>query len=345
VDRKTTSWTLSEISTVVNGELHGPADQLVTRPVPADSNDPDGITFASNAKYLERAEKSEVGAILVSNGFRPSKKPFIVVPDSRIAFGRLLGLWKKPLPLPEGIHPTAVVDALARVDAGASVGAYAVIERGAVVAKGAKVYPFAYIGEDCHVGSDCIVYPHAVLYQGVKLGNRTIVHAGAVLGADGFGFEWDGTQHTKVPQIGIVETGEGVEIGANTCVDRATAGTTSIADGVKLDNLVQVGHNVTIGKHTVIAAQTGLSGSTDIGERVTMGGSVATSHHVQIADDVLLGGRTGVTSDIDEPGEYWGTPARPMLEAMRASLLVYKLPELAARIRELEKRLEELEGK
>jgi len=344
LDRDPAERTLADIAQAVGGKLGGPADHPVSRPVPADSDDPNGIAFAGSAKYLAVAMSSKVGAVLVSPDLAPCEKPHIVVDDPRMAFGRLLALWKRELPIELGIDPRAVVSPYARIDPTASIGPYAVVERGAIVGPGSRVFPFAYVGEDCVVGESCRIMPHAVLYQSVKLGARVTVHAGAILGADGFGFDWDGAQQIKVPQIGAVEVGDDVEIGANTCIDRATAGSTEIGEGTKLDNLVQIAHNVRIGRHTVIAAQAGISGSTDIGDRVTMGGSVATSHHVQIADDVVLGGRTGVTSDIDEPGQYWGMPARPIREAMRASLLASRLPELLARIKELERRLAEREN-
>lgn len=339
------SWTLGRVAAELGGELHGPEDQPVSRPVPADSGDPAGITFATSPKFLQKAVLSGVGAVLISKELVPCPIPHIIVPDARSGFGRLLSLWKRPLPLNPGIHPAAIVDPLATVDPSAQIGAYAVVERGAKVGANAKVYPFAYIGEDCELSEGCCVYPQAVLYQSVCLGPRTIVHAGAVLGADGFGFDWNGTEQVKVPQIGRVETGADVEIGANACVDRATAGTTSLGDDVKLDNLVQIAHNVEIGDHTVIAAGGGIGGSTQIGERVRVGGSVAMADHLQIGDDVTFYGRSSVTSDVEEPGVYWGMPVRPIEQAMRAHLLVYKLPEMAARIRQLEARIKELEEK
>lgn len=344
MDQNATGWTLGKIAAVVGGQLFGPADQSVSRPVPADEDDPQGITFAGSAKYLQKALSSTVGAVLISPELGTCAKPYIVVAEPRAAFGRLLALWKADMPLDHGVHPLAAVSSEATVDPSASIGAFAVVERGAHIGPQCRIYSFAYVGEACILGEGCLIMPHAVLYQDVYLGERVIVHAGAVVGADGFGFEWDGQNQVKVPQIGSVFVGDDVEIGANTCIDRATAGSTRIGDGVKLDNLVQIGHNTQIGRHTVIAAQAGISGSTSIGERVTMGGAVATSHHVQIADGAVLGGRTGVTSDIDESGTYWGTPARPHQEAMRAALLQYRLPELVARIKELEKRLDEREG-
>jgi len=332
-------WTLGDVAALLGGELVGDPNQWVSRPTPADGDDPNGICFAGARRYVELAEASPVGAVLLSAELLPCAKPHILVSDPRSAFGRLLAHWQRPLPLNTGVHALAVVDAEADVHPQAQVGPYAVVERGARIEANARIFPFAYVGENCVVGEGAAILPHAVLYQDVLVGARSVVHSGAVIGADGFGFVWDGDKQIKVPQVGAVEIGADVEIGSNVCIDRATSGVTRIGDGVKLDNLVQVGHNVAIGGHTVIAALTGISGSTTVGERVVMGGSCATSDHIQIADDVRLGGRTGVLSDIDEPGEYWGMPARPLTEAIRASVLVYRLPELLKRVRELERRL------
>ena len=344
MDSGSTNWTLGKIAATLGGELRGSPNQPISRPVPADTPEPEGITFAGSRNYLEAAERSGVGAVLLKAELLPTTLPCILVENPRAAFGRLLSMWKRPLPLNPGVHEKASVHPEARIDPTAQVGPFAVVEKGAQIGPRAKIYAFAYVGEECVVGEDCVVYPHAVLYQQVTLGDRTVVHSGAIIGADGFGFDYDGERQIKVPQIGTVEIGADSEIGANACIDRATAGTTRLDSDVKIDNLVQVGHNVSIGKSSVIAAQTGLSGSTEIGAHVTMGGSCATSHHVKIADGVVMGGRTGATSDIETPGEYWGMPARPIREAIRASLLVYKLPEIMARLKELEARLKDGEG-
>jgi UDP-3-O-[3-hydroxymyristoyl] glucosamine N-acyltransferase len=233
----------------------------------------------------------------------------------------------------------------ANIDPTASIGPFVVVEAGAVIGAGARVFPFAYIGEDCVIGAGTTVNPHAVLYQGVKIGQRSIIHAGVVLGADGFGFMWDGKKQNKIPQVGFVEIGDDVEVGANTTIDRATAGSTSVGRGTKLDNLVMIGHNSSVGEDTVIAACCGISGSTHIGNRVTFAGQVATVDHVKVGDDVTLGGRTGVMKDLPQPGVYWGTPARPYVESMKNAVLGQKMPEVFERLRKLEKRLEELETK
>ncbi|MGV3614104.1 MAG: UDP-3-O-(3-hydroxymyristoyl)glucosamine N-acyltransferase [Fimbriimonas sp.] len=344
MERESPGWPLGELAAILGGRLDGPADLRIKRPVPADGEDPEGLAFAASDEYLRQAAEGGAAAILAAEGSAPTGKPTIYVAHPRESFGRFLGLCQRPLPLEPRVHPMAVVSPDARVAPTASIGPYAVIERGAVIGEQCKVFPFSYVGENCRLGSGTILYPHAVLYQDVELGARCIVHSGAVLGADGFGFVWDGKQQVKVPQVGGVVLGDDVEIGANTSVDRATAGKTQVGNGTKLDNLVQVGHNVRIGEHTVIASLCGISGSTKIGNRNTFAGQVATSDHTTVADDVVLAGRTAVTSDIKEPGTYFGFPARPLGEAMRTLILSTKLSDLFARMKEIEKRLSKSEA-
>lgn len=334
-------WTLSQIAEWVGGVLAGPGDLRIERLVQAGSDDPQGLTFAESADYLAKIEASGVGAALVRADAAPNK-PCVKVADPRIAFLELLGRCERPLPLDAGVHPSAVVHEDAAVDPTASIGAYCVIERGACVGAGARIHPLCYVGENCLVGEGCELLPRVVLYRDVSLGARTLVHSGAVLGADGFGFFWDGSQRVKIPQVGSVVVGPDVEIGANTTVDRATMGETVIGEGTKLDNLVQVAHNVRIGEHGVIAGLTGIAGSTALGDRITVGGGVGFRDHITIGDDVTIGGRSAVGGDLPDPGEYFGTPAMPKREAIKCFLLFPKLPELYSRIKELEKKVAEL---
>ncbi|MCO5296350.1 MAG: UDP-3-O-(3-hydroxymyristoyl)glucosamine N-acyltransferase [Fimbriimonadaceae bacterium] len=335
-------WTLSELAELVGGHVDGPPDQRVLRPVPSGSDDPEGIAFAESESHLARVERSGVGAVFAVPDIACSK-PCIRVANPRAAFGRLLHLADSPLPIGDGVHPTAVIDPGAEVHPLARIGAYAVIEGGAKVASGARVYPFAYVGEGCSIGVDAVVLPHAVLVRSVSVGARAVIHSGVVLGAEGFGFVWDGEKRVKVPQVGGVVLGDDVEIGANTTIDRATAGHTRVNTGTKIDNLVQIAHNVEIGEHGVIAAQAGISGSVAIGDRVTMAGQCAVSDHVTIASDTTFGGRSGITNDVKEKGVYFGLPARPIKEAMRIMAAVARLPDLVHRIRKLESARESVE--
>jgi UDP-3-O-[3-hydroxymyristoyl] glucosamine N-acyltransferase len=348
MESTTRSWTLGELAELLGGDLEGPSEHRIRRPVPAGSSDPEGITFAESAEYVSRILDTNVGAVLVPRGAPSYGVNAIQVDRPREAFGRLLALFHRSLPIESGIHPTAIVSSDASIAATASVGAYAVVERFAVIGERAKIYPFAYIGESSVLGDDVIVYPHAVLYQDIQLGAKSIVHAGAVLGADGFGFVWDGPRRTrriKVPQVGRVVIGTDVEIGALTAVDRATAGETIVEQGVKLDNLVQVGHNCVVGEHSVIAGQTAVGGSSQVGKRNEIGGQVAINDHVVIGDDIVLAGRTGVTKDLPDSGVYWGVPAIPIITAKRVSALSAKLPEMYKRLKELEAKIEQLEKK
>lgn len=344
METRAQGWTLGEIAEMLKGELGGPADLRVERPATADSSDPKGLAFCESEEYLAIAEQSGVGAILIGRD-ATSKKPHVKVDQPRMAFGMLLALSARPLPIELGIHATAIISADAHVDESASIGPYVVVERGARIEAGARIHPFCYIGENCSVGESSTLYPGVTLYQDVLIGARSIVHSNAVLGADGFGFVWDGKRRVKIPQVGRVLIGDDVEIGAGTTVDRATAGETMIGSGTKLDNMVQVGHNCRIGADGVIAAQTGISGSCIIGDRFVAGGQCGLSDHARIADDVVFAGRTATSQTIDQAGTYFGVPARPAYEGLRSFLLQPKLPEMHARIRKLEKRLEELEKK
>ena len=335
-------WSLADLAAALGGTLDGPPDHRVRRPAPADDDDPEGLAFAEGA-YVERALASGVGAVILPPDV-PTTKPTIRHPRPRQAFGHFLALNDRPLPLDAGVSERAWVSPLAQVDPSARIGAFAVVEAGATVGANARVYPFAYVGEACAVGEGATVLPHAVLVKNVALGARSIVHPGAVLGADGFGFAWDGGRQTKIPQVGGVEIGPDVEIGANSAVDRATAGRTRVHEGVKLDNLVQIGHNTSIGAHTVMASQAGVAGSTTIGERCVFAGQVGTSDHVTIGNDVVIGGKSGVTKDIEDAGRYLGFPVQPYMDEMRLQAAMRRVPRLLARLAELERRVAELEG-
>ncbi len=339
------SWTLAELALAFGGELVGSGDIVIERPAPAGSNDPRGLTFAGDDSYLAKAEASGIAAILVKLDSSLSSKPGIRVKDPRGTFARFLHMCARPLPLEAGIHPTAVVSPLASVSPSASIGPFAVVEQHAVVGDGCRVFPFVYVGENCRLGSGVVLHPHVVLYQDVKVGDRSVIHSGSVLGADGFGYVWDGKTRVKVPQVGSVTIGADVEIGALTTIDRATAGETTIGDGTKIDNLVQIAHNNSVGEHSVIASQTGIGGSSEIGDRVVMAGQTAIADHMEIGNDVTLIGRAGVTKNISEPGVYFGYPARPYAEGAKVLMSSGKLPDMLSRLRDLEKRISQLEKK
>ena len=243
-----------------------------------------------------------------------------------------------PITFAPGVHPSAVVDPTAKLGARVSIQPYAVIEAGVSIGDGTIIGAGTYIGHETSIGVSCRIYPHATIRERSRIGSRVIIHGGVVIGADGFGFEFVGNRHKKIPQLGIVQIDDDVEIGANTTIDRARFGRTWIQDGVKIDNLVQVAHNVVIGKHSIVAAQTGISGSTRVGEHVQMGGQVGIVGHVTIADRTLIGAQSGVSKDIGG-GVWFGYPAMPMPEAKRQIAWVRRLGKLFARVKEIEKKL------
>ncbi|MBP2326325.1 UDP-3-O-[3-hydroxymyristoyl] glucosamine N-acyltransferase [Kibdelosporangium banguiense] len=328
------SWTLTQLAGLLGAEVGESPDFVVARPVPADSDDPQGLTFCESAKYLRLVTAHSAGAVIVPPGMEISR-PHLVADHPRAAFETLLAMYRRPLPLRPGVHPTAVIDPSAEVERTASVGPYAVVERGARIAAGVKVFPYCYVGEDCTVGENTVLYPHVVLYQDVRVGSRCVVHAHAVLGADGFGFRWDSRVQQKIEQVGAVVIGDDVEIGAGSAVDRATAGATTLGNGVKLDNMVQIGHNARIGDHTVICGQSAVAGSAVVGGRVTMAGQTGVADHVELADGVSLAARAMTAKDLKQPGVYYGSPARPLAEGLR---IAARLPHLHERIEKLERR-------
>lgn len=334
------SWTIGELAEAVGGECVGDSAHRIVRPVGAGTADPNGITFAGNADYLAQALSVPIGAVLVGRNVESDGANLIRVDNPRAAFGIVLTLWERRPTVPVGVHPSAFVHETAIIDPSACIAAFASVGAGSSVGPGCVLHPHAVVGDGCRLGREVTLFPRAVLVQDVEIGDRTLIHAGAVIGADGFGFEWDGAKRVKIPQIGRVRIGQDCEIGANACIDRATLGETVIEDGVKIDNLCQIGHNVRVGEHTVITGMVGVGGSTVIGKRNVIGASSGISDHITIADDVTLGGRTGVASNIDQPGTYFGTPAQPMREALRTFMVIPKLGEMWQRLRALERKVE-----
>ncbi|HLK15343.1 MAG TPA: UDP-3-O-(3-hydroxymyristoyl)glucosamine N-acyltransferase [Fimbriimonadaceae bacterium] len=336
--------TLGQLAAQLGGELLGPAEFQVERLTSADTADPGGIAFAEKQSYVVQAKAAGVGSLLIGPDMDPDGIPAIRVANPRIAFFMLLTRSDHPYPLASGVHRTAVIMEGAEIEEGVSVGPYAVVEATATLRQGAQVFAHAYIGEFCELKASSMVLPHAVLLRNVELGARSVIFPGSVLGADGFGFVWDGQRRVKVPQVGRVVIADDCEIGALTAIDRATAGSTSLGVGTKIDNLVQIGHNCKIGEHVVIAAVSGIGGTTTIGDRAMLGGMSGAADHAHIGADVILGGRAGVIGRIDEPGVYLDFPTQPAKLARRNMVLRTKLDEMHGRIRDLEARLAKLEG-
>ena len=337
-------WTLGELAEILGAEVIGSRDFKITAPAGSDSDNPSGLAFAEGEEYLEESKASGVGAVIVPMSVESFPKPALRHPHPRMAFGHLLSLYDKPFQQASGIHPTAIVHQSAMIHTEASIGAYVVIESGCNIAQGVIIMPFCYIGENCSIGSASQIFPHAVLLRNTTIGESCEIAPGAVIGHAGFGYYWDGTKQARVPQVGEVIIGDDVHIGALTAIDRATAGATTIADGNKIDNLVQIAHNVKIGKHGVFASQVGIAGSTIIGARNTAGGQAGFADHVRVADGVTISGRAGVMGTISEPGVYGGAPCMPMRQFRRVTVITEDLPNLVKRIRALERKVQELEG-
>jgi UDP-3-O-[3-hydroxymyristoyl] glucosamine N-acyltransferase len=327
-----------DLAALIGAELAGDGEAElsgVAAPERASSGD---LIFAESPKHAARAEASAAKCVVVPAGIPVAGKTLLRAREAKVAFARAGALLSERASLAAGVHPTAVVAPLAKIMPTASIGPYAVIGEDARVGENTQIGAHCVIGRGSWIGDDCRIHPRVTLYPNVRLGNRVEIHSGAVVGADGFGYAYGEGRYWKFPQAGIVEIGDDVEIGANTTVDRGSLDDTRIAEGVKLDNLVHVGHNVQIGAHTVVAAQTGISGSSVLGHHVTVGGQVGIADHCTLEDHAVAGAQAGIPTGKTIRGRQvvWGTPARP-LERFKEQYAWYaRLPELAARIKELE---------
>jgi UDP-3-O-[3-hydroxymyristoyl] glucosamine N-acyltransferase len=337
--------TLGRLAEALDATLEGDPARVVTGVAPLDSAGPDDVAFVTDPRYREAARRSRAGAFLAPPDLADLPAPVLRSRAPQQAVIALLELFHPRRPVTPGIHPTAVVAPSARVDASAWIGALAVVEADAVIGPSARIHPLVYVGAGAGVGEAAELYPHVVVGEGVSIGRRVIVHPGAVLGADGFGYAFDGAGHRKIPQVGTVRVEDDVEIGANAAVDRATLGVTVVGRGTKIDNLVQVGHNVQIGEHCIVVSQAGISGSSRLGRGVVLAGQVGVADHVTIGDGAMAGAQSGIPSDVPPGEKVLGSPARPVTLAKRIFVTEGQLPELARRLRALERRLDRLEGR
>lgn len=339
------SKSLGVLAEEVGGKVLGDPDVQILGASDIEDAGEGDIVFAENGKFLTAAAGSGASAVVVRSDAEVSGvgKPLLVVDDPRYVFARILEIYSPVRRRPSGIDPSASVGEGTVMGENPSVGFNAYIGNNCVIGKDVWIYPFAYIGDNAQIGDGCVIHPFAAIYDDVILGNRVIVHSGSVIGADGFGYTRVGNSHYKIPQIGIVELGDDVEIGANTTVDRARTGKTSIGRGTKVDNLVMVAHNDQIGEDCIIIGQVGLSGSIEIGDRVIITGQAGVKDHVSIGSDSVVAGRAGVFGDI-APGSFVsGYPARDHREHMRILVAQSKVPDMLSKIRDMEKRIKELE--
>lgn len=334
-----------QIASFLGGTVEGNPEVKVNNFSKIEEGKPGTLTFLANPKYEHYIYNTDASIVLVNNDFIPSepiKTTLIKVANAYAALAMLLNMVEQSKGKKAGVDSSAFIAASATVGDDCYVGNFAFIGENVKVGKNCRIYPYAYIGDNVTMGDNCTIYPHVTIYEGCVVGNNCILHAGSVIGSDGFGFAPEGDNYKKIPQLGNVILEDDVEIGANTTIDRAVMDSTIIHRGVKLDNLVQIAHNVEVGENTVMAAQVGIAGSVKIGSHCMFGGQVGLSGHIHIADHVVFGAQSGVISDIKEPTTVLGAPAIQAKAFMRSSAIFGRLPEIYRTIGQLQREIEQL---
>lgn len=335
--------TLGEIAALLGGTLEGDPSVRVKGVAGLREAGPEEISFLANGKYGSLLASTRAAAVLLSPAAPAPPTAAIRVADPARAFQTLAAMFSPASAArPAGVHPTAVIDPTARVDAEASIGAFAVVEAGARVGRGTTIYPHVYVGPGAVIGEGCLLYPFSVVREEVVLGNRVILQPGAVIGSDGFGYIPVAGRLEKIPQTGTVVLEDDVEIGANTTIDRARFGRTVIARGAKIDNLVQIAHNVTVGEGSVLCAQVGIAGSTRLGAHVTLAGQVGVNGHIEVGDGVTAAGKTGITKSVPPGRVLLGNPAQDHKDELRFQARLRRVPEISDEVKALRARLAEL---
>jgi UDP-3-O-[3-hydroxymyristoyl] glucosamine N-acyltransferase len=334
---------LKELAQWVNGTVVGDGEIEISGVAAIEVARPGEITFIANPKYLPKLSQTHASAVIVSKEVAQAEKSILCVTDPYLAFTKILTLFSHTPYQPKGIDPNTWVSPTATLGRDLTLYPFVYIGDHCSIGDRVTLYPGVYIGEDSSVGEDSIFYPNVSIYSGTIVGKRVILHSGVVVGSDGFGYVKEGKKNVKIPQIGTVEIEDDVEIGANTTIDRATLGKTIIRRGVKIDNLVQVAHNVMIGEDSILCAQVGISGSTKLGNNVTLAGQVGVVDHVEIEDNVIVGAQAGVTHKLRGNQGYVGSPALPHREFLRINAVFSKLPEMRKTLIEIEKRLKKIE--
>lgn len=341
-------FTAKQIAQYIGGKIEGDENASVSTFAKIEEGTTGSISFLSNPKYTHYIYDTKSSIVLIDEQLElehPVSTTLIRVKNAYESVAKLLQLYESAKPRKTGIDPLASVAPTAQVGEDVYIGAFAYVGDHAVIGNHTQIHPHAVVAEHVTIGEDCIVYPHTTVYHHCKVGNRVILHAGSVIGADGFGFAPSEQGYDKIPQIGIVTIEDDVEIGANTCVDRSTMGSTYIRKGVKLDNLVQIAHNTDIGENTVMSAQVGVAGSTKIGQWCMFGGQVGVAGHISIGNKVFLGAQSGVPGSIKDNQQLIGTPPMPQKPYFRSHAIFRKLPELYRQINELQTELDSIKAK
>jgi UDP-3-O-[3-hydroxymyristoyl] glucosamine N-acyltransferase len=330
----------SDIARAVDGVLQGGADPDITGVAPLDHAGPTDLTILTSSRYAAEAAVTAAGAALVTAELADGLAPGtirVVVRDTHVALAVLLPVLYPPIVPAAGVHPTAIIAEGTDVDASATVGPHATVGAGTRVGPRAVIGASVVVGRHCTIGSDAYLHPHVTLYDGTVVGERSILHAGARVGVDGFGYSSSRAGHRKILHVGRCVIGNDVEIGANTTIDRGSIGDTVIGDGCKIDNLVQVGHNVRMGEHCIVVSQVGVSGSTRIDRFVTLGGQAGIAGHIRIGAGATIAAQAGVFGDVPAGATLSGYPARPHKESLRAQASLFRMPQLMKRLRALER--------
>ena len=334
-----------QIAGFLNGTIEGDPNVKVSNFSKIEEGKPGTLTFLANLKYAHHIYNTEASIVLVNNDFKPEqpiKATLVKVENAYAALAMLLNLVEQSKSKKKGVDSTAFIAASATVSDDCYVGNFAYIGEGVKMGKNCMVYPHAYIGDHVTVGDNCVFYPHATVYENCIIGNNCILHAGSVVGADGFGFAPEGETYKKIPQLGNVIIEDDVEIGANTTIDRAVMDSTIIHRGVKLDNLVQIAHNVEVGENTVMAAQVGIAGSVKVGKHCMFGGQVGLAGHIHVADHVVFGAQAGVISDEKEATTLPEAPAINAKNFMRSSAIFNRLPDIYRSLGQMQREIEQL---
>lgn len=341
-------FTAEQIANVIGGRVEGNKDAKVHTFAKIEEGTEGAISFLSNPKYTHYLYDTKSSIVIVNEDVELEKDvdaTLIRVPNAYESIAKLLQIYEASKPKKTGVAPQAYIAPSAKLGNNCYVGPFAYIGEGAEIGDGCQIYPHAVVGDNVKVGSNCIFYPNTTIYQGCKIGNNVTIHAGSVIGADGFGFAPGADGYDKIPQIGIVVIENNVEIGANTCVDRSTMGATVIHKGVKLDNLVQVAHNVEIGENTVMSAQVGIAGSTKVGSWCMFGGQVGLAGHITIGDKTFLGAQSGVPGSLKGGEELIGTPPMNPRQYFKSQAIFRRLPDMYKDLNDAKKKIEELNEK
>lgn len=332
-------WTLGELAERVGGEVLGsPARELEGVRTLSEAG-PTHLSFLTSPKYLELARASSAGAILTGRDARLPGRDLLRAAQPQLALAQILRLFHPEAEHPPGIHPTAVVGEACRIAASVALGPYVVLGRGVEIAEGAVLHAHVVVGDGCRLGARTVVHPHVVLYPGVTVGEGVEIHAGTVVGSDGFGYATVRGVHHKVPQVGRVEIGADVEIGALTAIDRALLGATTIGAGTKIDNLVQVGHNVVVGERSILCGQAGVAGSARLGAGVVLAGQAGVSGHLEVGDGAQVAAKSAALQSVEAGAAIAGIPAMPIAAWRRQQAILRRLPEIWKRLRKVENRM------